>query len=311
MSEYQNKEFLVKSEDLPVLDYGKYPGARSVSELTENGFLVLDKPAGMTSREVVDKIKEKLDLKKTGHAGTLDPNVTGVLVVTLENACKVISALQLLDKEYEGVMHLHDYVKEERLRSTLKKFTGKIKQIPPVRSAVARRERFREVYSFEILNIKERDIFFRVKCESGTYIRTLCHDIGQSLGVGAHMAQLRRTKTGPFKIEDAVAMEKITKADLGNILLPVEAAVEHLGHVIIKDSAVSNITNGAPLFTKGISKVQKGIKKENAVAIITLKGELVALGKSSMESEEMLRKRGVAVRTDRVVMKKGVYPKMK
>lgn len=305
------KQFLIRSEELPVFEYGKYPGSRTDEELKKNGIVIVDKPEGPTSRAVTETVKEKLGAKKAGHSGTLDPAVTGVMIITLDNACKVIPALQVLDKEYEGVMHLHDYVTEEKLQSALKKFTGTIKQKPPVRSAVARKERLRKIYSLDILKTKDKDIEFRVSCEAGTYIRKLCHDIGQELGVGAHMAKLRRTRVGNFTLENSIKLHEIKKSAVRNFMLPVEAAVEHLGHVIVKDSAVANITNGSPLFTTGLSRIQQDIDKEDLIAVMSLKGELVALGTTKMSSQEMIKRRGFAVKIDRVVMQKGVYPPMK
>ena len=193
--------FITRSVELP--RYGKYPGARPIEELLENGIVVLDKWQGPTSHDVASMVKNVLGRTKTGHGGTLDPMVSGVLVITLDNACKVIPALQGQDKEYVGVMRLHKDVTEKEILGAVKKFTGEITQRPPVRSAVVRRERKRTVHSFGVLEIRERDVLFRVRCEAGTYVRVLCHKIGEILG-GAHMKELRRTAAGRFNESDAV-----------------------------------------------------------------------------------------------------------
>ncbi len=312
-----NDEFLLKSEEIPNPDYGKYPGSRTVDELLHNGFIILDKWAGPTSHSVAACLKELLCLDKVGHSGTLDPNVSGVLPVTLENACKVIPALQKLEKEYVGVMHLHKDVSDKELEKAIKKFTGSILQKPPVRSAVARIERKRRVYSFEIIDKKERDVAFRVNCEAGTYIRKLVSDVGSKIG-GAHMSELRRTRVGRFDESKAVKIQDLADSyhywkenkdeSIREFVLPVEAAIEHLKKIIVKDSSVRSIASGSPLYTGGISRIQKGIEKNDMVALLSLKGELIALARANMKSRDMLKK-GLAAKTDRVIMK-DTYPKM-
>lgn len=309
------KDFLVRSKEISS-GCGKYPGARSVSELLRNGIVILDKWPGPTSHDVTAILKKIFGLTKTGHSGTLDPAVSGVLQITLENACKVIPALQHLDKTYVGVMHLHKEVSDKELNQAIKKFVGEITQLPPRRSAVARRERQRKVYSLDILDRKDKDVAFKVECEAGTYIRKLVSDLGKLIG-GAHMSELRRIRVGRFDESNSVRIQDLVDAyefwkesgdeTIRELVLPVEAAIEHLGKIIVKDSAVPAVVNGSPLYTQGICMVQKGIKKGDTIAILTLKGELVALAKANMSSEEMLGK-GLAAKTDRVIMGKGIYP---
>lgn len=313
-------EWLIKSDEEPIEGFGKKPEDRTIEENLKNGFIILDKWQGPTSHDVVATVKKILGLNKTGHAGTLDPQVSGVLLVTLENACKVIPALQGLDKEYVGIMHMHKDVDVKKLSAIVKKFVGDVRQKPPVRSAVVRKERMRRIRSLHILEINGKDILFRVSCEAGTYIRVLCHDIGKQLG-GAHMSELRRTKAGPFGEEKAAKMQDLADAyvfwkesgdeKIRDYVLPVEAAVDHIKKVVIKDSAVFSIVGGTPLYTQGICKIQQGIEKDDLVAIMTLKDELAALAKANMSSDEMMHRRGLAAKTDRVIMEKGVYPKMK
>jgi H/ACA ribonucleoprotein complex subunit 4 len=304
-----DNEWIVKCEE--IAQYGKYPGSRSVEELIKNGIIILDKWAGPTSRDVVSQVKKIFDLKKVGHSGTLDPQVTGVLPVTLENACKIIPALQGLDKEYVGIMHLHKDVDDKKLNDAIKDFIGSIKQKPPVRSAVARKERTRTIHSFNILERSDRDVLFRVSCEAGTYIRKLVDDIGKKIG-GAHMSELRRTRAGKFGEDKAVKIQDVVDAyafwkenkdeKIRDYILPVEAAVEHLGKIIVKDSAISAIINGSPLYSTGICKIQKGIKKDDLIAILTIKGELLAIAKANASSEDMAKRKMLAAKTDRVVM---------
>ncbi len=299
------KEFIVKTEEVSA--YGKNPGSRKGKELLELGFVVLDKPPGISSNDLVVQIKKILGVKKAGQSGTLDPNATGVLIVVLGKATKVMPALVGLDKEYEALVRLHKDVEDEKLRKVLEKFKGKIEQVPPVKSAVKRQKRVREIYELELLERKDRDILLRVKCQAGTYIRKLAADIGKDLG-GAHLKALRRTRVGHFTLKDAISLEELKKKK-NRVVQPIERAIEHLKSVIVKDSAVEAICNGAPLYTQGICKIEKGIKTGELIAVLTLKGELIALGKAKMTSDEMFKKRGLAISTDSVIMKKGTYPK--
>jgi H/ACA ribonucleoprotein complex subunit 4 len=248
--------------------------------------------------------------------------VTGVLPIALENATKAMPVLMGLDKEYVGVMHMHKEVPEEVIRKTILNFVGKIKQLPPVKSAVARREREREIYFFDVLEIEGRDILFKVGCEAGTYIRKLIHDLGKALSVGAHMAELRRTKVGNFTEEQSHSLMEVkdayefwkegNKKPLKELLINVEEAIEHVKKVFVKDSAVDSICNGSPVYPNALTRVQKEIIAGETVAVFSLKNELVAIGIAKMDAEKMLKaKKGTTVRTDRVFMERGTYPSWK
>ncbi|ALV61955.1 tRNA pseudouridine 55 synthase [Thermococcus sp. 2319x1] len=318
------REVVVRDENAETNSkWGLPPEKRPIEMHMQFGVINLDKPPGPTSHEVVAWIKKLLNLKKAGHGGTLDPKVTGVLPVALERATRVVQALLPAGKEYVALMHLHGEVPEEKIRAVMKEFEGEIIQRPPLRSAVKRRLRTRKVYYIEIIEIDGKDILFRVGVEAGTYIRSLIHHIGLALGVGAHMAELRRTRSGPFKedetlvtLHDLIDAYYFWKEDgieeyFRKAIQPMEKAVEHLPKVWIRDSAVAAVTHGADLAVPGIVKLHKGIKHGDLVAIMTLKDELVALGKAMMTSGEMLQKsKGIAVDVDKVFMPRDWYPKM-
>lgn len=313
--------WLIKSEEETDPNYGKNPRERSVEELIKSSVIILDKHSGPTSHQIDIWIKDIFKLKKISHVGTLDPKVTGTLPILLENSVKVACVMSL-NKEYVGVMHLHKEIPEGLLRETALNFIGKIVQVPPVKSAVARRPRKREIYFFDILEIEGKDVLFKVGCEAGTYIRKLIHDLGKKLQVGAHMSELRRTKVGNFTEDQAHSLLEVKDAYefwkdgnekfLREILIPVEYTILHVKRVFVKDSAIYNITCGAPVYPTGIVRIQEGIVKGETVAVYSLKEELVALGIAKMTSEEMFKgKKGTAIRTDRVFMDKWVYPKFK
>jgi len=301
-------------------EYGCPPNKRSVEEHIKKGFVCIDKPRGPSSHEVVVWVRNILNVKKTGHAGTLDPRVTGVLPVFIETATKLVKFLQESGKEYVCVMRLHGDVKEEEIRKVFRMFIGKIYQKPPLKSAVKKQLRIREIYSMQILEIEGRDILFKVSTESGTYIRKLCKDMGEVLGVGAHMQELRRTRTGEFVESESYTLQDLLDAYIfwkeegeeryiREIIKPMEAAVSSIPKIVIKDTAVDAICHGANLSIKGVVMVEKNVKKDSTVAIFTAKGELVALGKALFSAEEMLElKKGIVVDVERVLMERGVYP---
>ncbi|MFH1106114.1 MAG: RNA-guided pseudouridylation complex pseudouridine synthase subunit Cbf5 [Candidatus Aenigmatarchaeota archaeon] len=314
-------EILTREECDTNYDYGRTPEKRSVEDLIKYGVINIDKPSGPTSHQVVAWVREILGLKKVGHAGTLDPMVTGVLLTTLENSCKAIPLLMHLDKEYVGVMRVHADISDDKISEAFEKFTGKIKQLPPVRSAVARRVRERTIANLEVIEIEGRDVLFRVECEAGTYVRKLIADIGKALGVGAHMAELRRVRVGNFLEKHSITLQELKDAcwyyknenneeQIRKIIIPIETALETAGvkKVFIKDSAINKVCNGAPLGTGGICTLDGNIDKGDLIGMFSLKNELVAIGKALSNSDDMIKSgSSIVVATDRVVMKLGTY----
>jgi H/ACA ribonucleoprotein complex subunit 4 len=248
--------------------------------------------------------------------------VTGVLPIALEESTKTLQVVLAGGKEYVGVMKLHGDVSYEKIVEVFKEFTGRIYQRPPLRASVKRRIRIREIYYSQVLEVEGRNVLFKIGCQSGTYIRKIIHDIGEVLGCGAHMAELRRIRAGPYTeninlvtlqdLSDAIfyLKEKGEEEPLKKAVMPVETSVELLAKVYVKDSAVDAICHGAHLAIPGIVKLSSKIRPDELVAIFTLKDELIALGKAKMSTEEILEKdHGIAVKTERVIMQPGTYPK--
>ena len=303
-------DFITRSDEIGKV--GSYPGSRPVEELLHSGIVILDKWSGPTSHDVAATVKKTLGLPKVGHGGTLDPMVTGVLAITLDNACKVIPALQGEDKEYIGIMRMHKDVSFDEVKAAARNFIGKIKQTPPLRSAVARKERERTVHALNMIEMEDRDVLFHIICQAGTYVRVVCHSIGKQFG-GANMTELRRTRAGIFDESMAVRMEDLADAytdwkengrdTIKKYILPVESAVEHLPKIIVKDSALLSIANGSPVYTPAISKISSNVLRGDLVAVLSLKGELVALANAAMDARDTTRK-GIAAKTDRVIIDK-------
>lgn len=317
------REWILKLEGETDPNFGCMPRDRPIEQYILNGVVNLDKPRGPTSHTVVDWVKKMLKVNKTGHTGTLDPAVTGSLPVCISNATKVVQAILPAGKEYICVMRLHKSMPKEKVIQACKSLVGTISQRPPLKSAVVRKTRNRQIYYLDVLEIEDKDVLFQVGCEAGTYIRTLCVQIGELLGIKAHMSELRRTRTGPFdestlvklyELKDAYDFWKEEQEEkyLRTFIQPVEAAVKHLPKIVVHDSAVDYICNGSPVMVPGILKLETGIKPKDLISVFTLKGELVALGRALMPSQEIIdRKKGMAIKTDRVLLKLGTYPRKK
>jgi H/ACA ribonucleoprotein complex subunit 4 len=302
--------------------WGKNPSERTIEERIAYGVINLDKPSGPTSHQVAAWVRDIFGTDKVGHGGTLDPRVTGVLPTALNHATRGVSALLEAGKEYYCVMRMHGDAPEGRVREAAAEIVGKVKQLPPVRSAVARRVRTRRIYYLEILEVKGRDVLFVVGCEAGTYIRNVCIDLGKRIGVRAHMQQLRRSRTGPLDIHGAVTLQDVRDAwtdykengdatALDKILMPHEALFTHLPKIVVRDSAIGAVCHGAPLHLPGVVAVDDGIEPGDQVLIESLKGEAVAFGVANLDSKGLLeQEQGVAIKPDRVLMPKGTYPKV-
>jgi len=289
--------------------------------LFRRGVFLADKPQGPTSHQVSAWVRDLVGAARAGHAGTLDPRVTGVLPIAFNDATRALDALLVGDKEYVGVLELHQDVPAEKVHSMFRRFTGPIYQMPPVRSAVKRELRVRTIHELELLEREDRHVLFRTRCESGTYIRTLANDLGEALGVGAHLVDLRRTRTGPFReaeihplldLQDAVAFWREGGDDthLKALIHPMERLLEHLPRIVVKDTAVDAICHGANLMVPGISSMDAGITKGALVALVTAKGEGVALAEVALTPSQVeSTRKGVVADTERVLMDPGTYPK--
>ena len=320
--EKTKRTILIKKEAETSPKFGKKAEERTVEELIDYGIINIDKPAGPTSHQVSAYVQKILEIKKSGHSGTLDPQVTGCLPVATGRATRVVQALLTSGKEYICLMHVHADIEEYQLRKVVSEFVGKIKQLPPIKSAVKRQWRFRKIYYIEILDIEGREVLFKVGSEAGTYIRKLVHDIGEKLGCGAHMAELRRSKAGPFKEDTLVTLQDLAdayyywkeqknEAFIRHCIKPIEFAVSHLPKVWIFDTTVDSLCHGINLKVPGIAKMESDIERDQQVAIMTLKEELVAIGIAKMSSKEMMElDKGIAVTSDKVFMLPGTYPRM-
>ncbi len=255
-----------------------------------NGIIVIDKPKGRTSHDMVYFIRRMTGIKKVGHTGTLDPDATGVLPLCIGNGTKVSDMLLESDKCYRAELILGKTtdtqdlsgnvleekevnLSEEEIVKAAESFVGEIEQIPPMYSAikqdgkklyelarkgieVERKPRRVTINEITIVKIDKNTVTIDVDCSKGTYIRTLCSDIGEKLGCGGCMGNLRRTKAGMFKIDESHTVEEIEKlkekGKLGDIILPVDSVFMKYPKIQLNEKQVKSVTNGIRMTYKGV-----------------------------------------------------------
>lgn len=291
------------------------------------GVINIIKPEGMTSHDVVNFLRKKLNIKRIGHTGTLDPMATGVLPICIGKATRISEYLLNLDKEYIGELTLGSEtdtqdssgqvinksdkkVDKDLIINSMAKFVGDIEQVPPMYSAlkhkgkklyelaregitIERKSRPITIFNLEVLKIeKNRKILFKVKCSKGTYIRTLCNDIGIDLGTFGHMSSLQRISTGTFKIEDGYSLEyieKLTFEEIKKILMPMEDALPHIEKLIVKDEYYSRLINGVKILIKN-QEYNNIDFKENNIYRVYCKDDFIGIGKIINQESKLLLK---------------------
>lgn len=280
------------------------------------GVLVVNKEAGWTSHDVVAKVRGLLGGVKVGHAGTLDPAATGVLPMLVGRATRVAEYLLDWDKEYRAVLRLGEttdtqdatgkvlaqadpsVVREEALREVVGRFRGPQRQVPPMYSAVKiggrplykaaragetveRADRPIIVHELDILTVDGRDVTLRVVCSKGTYIRTLCADIGQALGVGGHLAALERRRVGPLSIEQALTVDQVAdRLAIGTLprhLVPLNQALDCLPAMTVTDEQARLVLHGGAVSPVGIERLPCS-DGPVSIRLLDREGRLLAIG---------------------------------
>lgn len=318
-------KLIVRSNHFTPIPVGSTPLRRDLKNYMRYGVINLDKPSNPSSHEVVAWTKRILQVEKTGHSGTLDPKVTGCLIVCLDRATRLVKSQQNAGKEYVAVLRLHDRVtSEKRVNDALQTLTGALFQRPPLISAVKRQLRIRTVYESRLLEFdQERNlVVFWVSCEAGTYIRTLCVHLGLLLGVGGHMQELRRVRSGAVtENDDMVTMHDVLDAKwlydttrdesyLRRVIKPLESLLVGYKRLVLKDTAVNAVCYGAKLMIPGLLRFEAGIEVDDEVVIITTKGEAVAIATAQMNTATMATcDHGVIAKIKRVVMERDTYPR--
>ncbi|XP_034934367.1 H/ACA ribonucleoprotein complex subunit 4 [Chelonus insularis] len=318
-------KMLTRTKHFTPLTSGTTPLHRPIGEYIKSGCINLDKPSNPSSHEVVAWIKRILKVEKTGHSGTLDPKVSGCLIVCIDRATRLAKSQQSAGKEYIAVFKLHSAVENvQKIKQALERLRGALFQRPPLISAVKRQLRVRTVYDSWLLDYdSERNMgIFKVKCEAGSYVRTICVHLGLFLGTGAQMQELRRNRSGVQSEEDnMVTMHDILDAQwlyenhgdesyLRRVIKPLEALLVNHKRIIMKDSAVNAICYGAKIMLPGVLMYDDGIELNQEIVIVTTKGEAVALAIALMTSPTMTAcDHGVVAKIKRVIMERDAYPR--
>ncbi len=290
------------------------------------GIINILKPPNTTSHDIVSFVRRRFQIKKVGHTGTLDPMAVGVLPICIGRATKVIKYMENDKKIYRAELTLGQStdtqdkwgqvlsynsvdVSKDLIMHTFKNFTGPIEQIPPMYSAlkhkgkklyelaregiiIERKPRKINIYSIDIINIYDGKILFDVECSKGTYIRTLCHDIGNSLGCGGHMSFLARLKSGLFTLDDSITVEKLLSTDISKIeseyLHSIDYPLNLFPRADVKPSALKYVLNGA-FIKKDFFTLGETIE-DNDLIRVYINNEFIALGKYLIEDNKPIIK---------------------
>jgi tRNA pseudouridine55 synthase len=292
-----------------------------------SGVLPVNKPSGVTSHDVIQRLRRILNIRRIGHTGTLDPSASGVLLACVGKATKVVQFLTEYDKEYEAVIKLgittETYDGEgkitetkegfktspHQIRKVIDSFKGKIWQTPPLHSAI--KYRGKKLYQYarakEKVEIKKREVNIRdievldinlplvklkINCSKGTYVRSLAFDVGQKLGCGAYLFSLRRTRVGPFKLQEALDLEKISQVEdenkIQDILFPIEKALGHLPSVVVKEGFAERVRHGVPLAPSSILSIETNFDQDQTISIKDGQKNIIAIGRALSSAKNFL-----------------------
>lgn len=318
-------KLLVRCAHYTPIPAGSTPLKRPIKDYVSTGVINLDKPSNPSSHEVVAWVKRILRVDKTGHSGTLDPKVTGCLIVCVDRATRLVKAQQGAGKEYVCVIRLHDALKDDKkMARSLENLTGALFQRPPLISAVKRQLRVRTIYDSKLVEFdNKRNLgVFWVSCQAGTYIRTLCVHLGMLLGVGAHMQELRRVRSGGMTENDnLVTLHDVLDAQwvydnsrdetyLRRVISPLETLLVGYKRIVVKDSAVNAICYGAKLMIPGLLRYERNIELYDEVVLMTTKGEAIAIGIAQMSTVDLTScDHGVVATIKRCIMERDTYPR--
>ncbi|CAH1119136.1 unnamed protein product [Phaedon cochleariae] len=304
---------------------GSSPLRRNISDYVRSGYINLDKPSNPSSHEVVAWIKRILKVEKTGHSGTLDPKTTGCLIVCIDRATRLVKSQQAAGKQYVTVFKLHSAVDSiKTVTQGLERLKGALFQRPPLISAVKRQLRVRKVYDSKLLDYDEtRNMgVFWVKCEAGSYIRTMCVHLGLMVGTGGQMLELRRVQSGiNGEGDDTATLHDVLDAQwlydnhadetyLRRVIKPLEGLLVKHKRIIMKDSSVNAVCYGAKILLPGVLRYEDNIELNEEIVIVTTKGEAIALGIAMMTTATMAScDHGVVAKIKRVIMERDTYPR--
>ena len=291
------------------------------ARLAEGAFLLVDKPRGPSSHQVTAWARDLLGVKVAGHAGTLDPNVSGLLWIGVGPALKLLPLVLEFPKRYVGAIAFHGRPPPKELERAVAEFHGPIFQTPPVRSAVKRERRVRTIHRLRVVEVAGPRVLIDLVADSGTYVRTLAVDLGEALGIGAHLEELRRVATGPFDERGSISLATLADAvaawhagdptALLAHLHPIAEVWSEFPRIVLKEAAASAVAHGAGLASGGIVTVHGTFAPGARVALVSRAGALVATGVARYPSAEVAKvPHGWVVAETRVFVDPARFPAM-
>ncbi len=302
-------------------DHGCSPENRTIEQLLESCFILLDKSPGPSSHQISAWARDMMGLEKLGHGGTLDPFASGLLPLLSGKAMRLTGKILTHDKSYIALLKFGKEIEKSDLIDKMAMLTGKVYNVPPEISAVRVQVRTRKISKFEILDISENSVLAHIECEAGTYVRTMARDLGLLLDTPVELKELRRPTSGEFSLAQSITMQQLADAywlwkekgdgtAITRILHPIEDMLSDLPRVVVKDGAVAALSHGAPLMRPGVVSVAEDLGVGSEVLLVSLKGEAVAIAKMSQTSKVIpSMTQGEVAKPNCVLMKEDTYPR--
>lgn len=302
-------------------DYGTIPGDRTIEQLLESCFILLDKSPGPSSHQVSAWARDMMGLEKLGHGGTLDPFASGLLPLLSGKAMRLTGKILTHDKSYLALFKFGKELERNEIEEKMAMLTGKVYNVPPEISAVRVQVRTRKISRFDILDFDGTSLLTHIECEAGTYVRTMARDLGLLLDTPVELKELRRPSSGEFSLNQSITMQQLAdaywlwkeKGD-GNAMLrilhPIEDMLSDLPRVVVKDGAAAALSHGAPLLRPGVVSIDEELSVGSEVLLVTMKGEAVAIAKMSQNSKVIPdMNQGEVAKPNCVLMREDTYPR--
>ena len=302
-------------------DHGTIPSERTIEQLLESCFILLDKSPGPSSHQVSAWARDMMGLEKLGHGGTLDPFASGLLPLLSGKAMRLTGKILTHDKSYLALFKFGKELDRNEIEDKMAMLTGKVYNVPPEISAVRVQVRTRKISKFDILDFDGTSLLTHIECEAGTYVRTMARDLGLLLDTPVELKELRRPTSGEFSLSQSITMQQLADAywlwqekgeedAMLRILHPIEDMLSDLPRVVVKDGAAAALSHGAPLLRPGVVSIDEDLKVGSEVLLVTMKGEAVAIAKMSQNSKVIPdMNQGEVAKPNCVLMKEDTYPR--
>ena len=302
-------------------EHGTIPSERTIDQLLESCFILLDKSPGPSSHQVSAWARDMMGLEKLGHGGTLDPFASGLLPLLSGKAMRLTGKILTHDKSYLALFKFGKEIERNEIEDKMAMLTGKVYNVPPEISAVRVQVRTRKISKFDILDFDGISLLTQIECEAGTYVRTMARDLGLLLDTPVELKELRRPTSGEFSLSQSITMQQLADAywlwqekgeedAMLRILHPIEDMLSDLPRVVVKDGAAAALSHGAPLLRPGVVSIDEDLKVGSEVLLVTMKGEAVAIAKMSQNSKVIPdMNQGEVAKPNCVLMKEDTYPR--